>query len=86
MDYRRSANRVMEALQAYRRDHGAFPSSLSALTPSYIPALPDEPQLTYHAYDGSLSYRYIPSWPQLRPVWCASVGDTTDWRCQEHLI
>ena len=86
MGYRRDADRVIEALQNYRRDKGAFPPALAALTPSYLPAIPETPRLDYHAYDGSLAYRYTPSWPQLRPVWCQSVGDTTEWRCKEHLL
>jgi len=86
MGYRRNADRVIDALQAYHHDKGGFPSSLNGLVPAYIPALPDEPVLKYGAYDGSVSYRYTPSWPQLRPVWCASVGNTTEWRCAEHVL
>jgi hypothetical protein len=86
MDYRRNANEVIDALQAWHRDKGAFPASLGALTAGYLRAIPDEPHLDYHPADGSLSYRYTPSWPQLRPVWCQSVGNSTDWKCQEHLI
>jgi hypothetical protein len=86
MDYRRNANFVIEALQTYHNAHGAFPGALSELAPAYIAALPDEPELTYHAADGSVAYRYVPSWPQLRPVWCSSVGNTTNWRCEEHIL
>jgi hypothetical protein len=86
MAYRRDANRVVEAIEAYHQSKGAWPSSLTALTPTYIPALPDEPKLEYHPYDGSVLYHYIPQWPQLRPVYCQSVGATTEWRCKEKLI
>lgn len=86
MDYRRNANTVIEALQNYRKAHNTFPNALSELTPTYIAALPDEPDLTYHSSSGSLEYRYTPSWPQLRPVVCESVGDTTEWKCQEHIL
>jgi hypothetical protein len=86
MDYRRNANKVVEAIQAYRHDHGALPPSLAALTPQYLRALPDAPMLDYHPYDGVVLYHYIPSWPQLRPVWCQSVGATTEWRCQERTV
>ncbi|HUB84899.1 MAG TPA: membrane lipoprotein lipid attachment site-containing protein [Rhizomicrobium sp.] len=86
MNYRRDADRVIDALQAYHHDKGTFPASLSGLTPAYLPALPDGPELRYEPYNGSLSYRYTPSWPQLRPVWCQSVGNTTEWRCQEHIL
>jgi hypothetical protein len=86
MDYRRSANFVIGALQNYQKAHGAFPGALSELMPTYIAALPDEPDLTYRASNGSLEYRYVPSWPQLRPVWCTSVGNTTEWKCQEHIL
>lgn len=85
MEYRRQANRVLEALQTYRRDAGQFPANLAALTPKYIAELPHVPSLTYHAGDGSLDYAYIPSWPQLRPVRCFSEGNTTVWRCAENL-
>ena len=50
------------------------------------PAIPDDPHLDYHPYDGSVLYHYIPQWPQLRPVWCQSVGATTEWRCKEKVI
>jgi hypothetical protein len=86
MNYRRSANRVVEAIQAYKQAKGAWPSSLAALTPAYIAAIPDDPHLDYHPYDGSVLYHYIPQWPQLRPVWCQSVGATTEWRCKEKVI
>lgn len=86
MALRRSANEVLMAVQDYRRDKGRFPPALAELVPTYIPRLPDAPPLHYRAGDGSLSYRYIPTWPQLRPVWCSSVGDSTDWRCEEHLL
>ena len=86
MNYRRDADRVIAALQNYHHDKGTFPPSLNGLVPGYIAALPDAPVLAYRAYDGSLSYRYTPSWPQLRPVWCASVADTTNWTCAEHVL
>jgi hypothetical protein len=86
MAYRRNADTVIEALQTYRKARGAFPTALSELTPSYIAALPDEPTLAYYPLSGALEYHYIPSWPQIRPVWCNSVGDTTEWKCQEHVL
>jgi len=86
MALRRNANEVLMALQTYHRDKGRFPPALAELVPSYIPNLPDTPPLHYRATDGSLFFRYVPTWPQLRPVWCSSVGDSTDWRCEEHLL
>lgn len=83
---RRNANQVLIALQAWHRDKGGFPDHLSVLVPAYMPQLPDAPALQYRPSDGSLSFRYIPTWPQLRPVWCNSVGDTTNWRCEEHIL
>ena len=76
----------MVALQAYHRDTGTFPPYLQGLVPKYLPALPDEPRFQYDRDLGMLSFRYTPSWPQLRPVWCSSAGNTTDWRCAEHLL
>jgi len=86
MEHRRDANRVMVALQDYHRANGQFPPTLAMLTPSYLPALPDIPDVRYSPADGSLRYNYIPSWPQLRPVRCASEGNTTVWHCSEHMI
>ncbi len=86
MNLRRNANAAIMALQSYRRDTGALPASLEALVPKYLPAPPDVPGMKYEPGDGSLSYRYTPSWPQLRPVWCNSVGASTDWHCDEHLL
>lgn len=83
---RRNANEVLMAIQNWHRDKGAFPATLGALVPRYLPQLPDAPRLVYHTGDGSLSFRYIPTWPQLRPVRCSSVGDTTNWVCAEHLL
>lgn len=85
MGYRRDANRILIALQDYRRDKGVFPDTLAMVTPQYLPTLPDVPNIRYSPADGSLRYHYIPSWPQLRPVHCASEGNTTVWRCSEHL-
>jgi hypothetical protein len=86
MDHRREANRVLLALQDYHRDRGEFPPTLAMLTPHYLPAIPVIPDIRYNPYDGSLRYAYIPSWPQLRPVTCASDGNTTIWHCAEHLM
>lgn len=83
---RRNANEVMIALQAWHREKGGYPERLASLVPTYLPTLPDSPVLRYRASDGSLSFRYIPTWPQLRPVWCNSIGNTTIWRCEEHII
>jgi hypothetical protein len=83
---RRDANEVLMALQAWHRDRNGFPHSLAELVPAYLPALPDAPPLHYRSSDGSISFRYIPTWPQLRPVWCNSVGNTTNWVCAEHLL
>ncbi len=86
MNYRRDANRIIWALQNYRRENGAFPVTLGMLTPKYLPSLPEVPDISYEPRTGTLRYAYIPSWPQLRPVRCASEGNTTVWRCAEHLI
>ena len=86
MNYRRNADRVVEAIQAYKHDKGTWPSSLAELTPTYISAIPDDPHLDYHPYDGSVLYHFIPQWPQLRPVYCQSVGATTEWRCKEKVV
>ncbi|HEX3667313.1 MAG TPA: hypothetical protein VHU23_18975 [Rhizomicrobium sp.] len=86
LDMRRDANRVMMALEDWHRTKGAFPRTLDELVPRYLPALPKEPVLHYRATDGSLAFRYVPSWPQLRPVWCSSVGNSTNWVCSEHLL
>lgn len=77
---------MLLALQAWHHDKGGYPGQLTQLVPTYLPGLPETPVLRYRASDGSLSFRYIPTWPQLRPVWCSSIGDTTNWRCQEHMI
>ncbi len=86
MNLRRNANAVIMALQAYHKDKAAFPQELGQLVPAYLPSLPDSPRLQYSAADGSLAFHYIPTWPQLRPVACRSVGNTTNWRCEEHLL
>jgi hypothetical protein len=86
LDLRRDANRVMMALEDWHRAKGNFPRTLDQLVPQYLPAVPTEPVLRYRPADGSLAFRYVPSWPQLRPVWCSSVGNTTNWVCAEHLL
>jgi hypothetical protein len=86
LNLRRDANRVMMAIEQWKRDKRSFPQTLGELVPRYLPSLPDAPKLVYRPRDGSLSFRYVPTWPQLRPVWCSSVGDTTNWVCAEHLL
>jgi hypothetical protein len=86
LNLRRDANRVMMAIEDWHREKGTFPQSLGELVPQYLPAIPREPRLQYHSADGSLAFRYVPTWPQLRPVWCSSVGATTNWVCAEHLL
>ena len=86
MNYRRSANKIIMALQNYRRDKGEFPVTLGMLAPGYMPSLPEVPDVRYEPRDGSLRYAYTPSWPQLRPVRCVSEGNTTVWRCTERIL
>ena len=86
MSYRQDANHIIWALQNYQRDNGEFPVTLGMLTPKYLPSLPEVPDITYEPRNGSLRYAYTPSWPQLRPVRCASEGNTTVWRCAEHIL
>jgi hypothetical protein len=86
LNLRRGANRVMLAIEAWHHDKRTYPQTLGELVPQYLPAIPDEPRLQYQSANGSLRFRYVPTWPQLRPVWCASVGDTTNWVCAEHLL
>jgi hypothetical protein len=82
---RRDANRVVEAIASYHQAKGTFPPTLNSLIPTYLASLPEGPKLEYNALDGSISYHYIPSWPQLHWTWCSSVGDTTEWRCVEKM-
>lgn len=84
LELRRGANRVMMAIEDWHREKGTFPQGLGELVPQYLPAIPKRPRLQYHPADGSLAFRYVPTWPQLRPVWCSSVGATTNWVCAEH--
>ncbi len=44
---------VTLALRAYRLDHGAYPASLAALTPAYLPSVPADP----FAASGPLRYK-----------------------------
>jgi hypothetical protein len=83
MEQRREANAVMEAVQSYDHATGAFPRDLNALVPAYLASLPENPRLQYDARDGSLSYQYRGSWPQLQLVNCLSEGNTTIWKCSE---
>ena len=83
---RHDANLVLEAIQTYHQQKGAFPPDLQTLIPAYLPSLPGGPALQYRPSNGSLAYHYIPSWPQLHWVWCSSVGDTTNWRCSEKTL
>lgn len=84
ISFRQDCNHLIWALQDYRKAHGGFPAQLGALAPTYIKAVPDVPGLRYDPRQGSLSYRYIPTWPQLRSTLCQSIGNTTEWRCEEH--
>lgn len=84
--WRQNANHILFALQRYHGRTGQFPATLRALVPGYLPSLPEVPRLTYDSATGSLAYHYIPSFPQLRWTWCESIGDSTNWRCAEHLL
>lgn len=83
--WRQNANHILFAVQSYHEKTGHYPNSLPELMPAYLGALPKVPNLRYDARDGSLTYHYIPSWPQLRWTWCQSHGDMTEWHCTEHL-
>ena len=84
--WRQHANQILFAVQDYHTRTGTYPRELSALVPGYLRTLPKVPRLSYDARNGSLAYHYIPSFPQLRWTWCQSIGDTTNWRCAEHLL
>lgn len=52
--------RIMLALELYRATHGAYPAKLAALTPEFLPAIPEDP------FAGDFVYRLIS--PEEDPV------------------
>jgi hypothetical protein len=83
MEQRREANVVMTAVQTYDHATGHLPQNLNALVPTYLAALPSRPELQYDPRNGSMSYQYHGSWPQIQIIYCQSEGNTTIWRCNE---
>lgn len=70
-----NANQILQALNRYAAENSKYPSSLNELVPKYIEDLPREPSIFYKENDGSLHFKYSPSWPQYGNVRCgANIG------------
>jgi hypothetical protein len=82
---RERASSVAAAVRRFHHDHQRFPSSLEALIPVYLVALPKEPQLRYNSKSGELAFTYSPSWPQAGEVSCSCSGGSTEFHCVGYL-
>jgi hypothetical protein len=70
-----NADRVLVAANTYRKENGRAPGTLKELAPTYLAALPPEPQLRYDAGRGALEFIYTPSLSS-GLVYCrAALGD-----------
>ncbi|HZP11080.1 MAG TPA: hypothetical protein VFB36_01530, partial [Nevskiaceae bacterium] len=70
--------------EAYKKDHGRYPTSLYELPPKYIANLPDEPTLRLDEYSGTMRFAYSREWPHPGRVVCVAVLGAHDWKCDEY--
>ena len=82
--YFEPANRVLDAIEAYKKDQGRYPTSLYELPPKYIEALPDEPTLRLDEYSGTMRFAYSREWPDPGRVVCVAVLGSHDWKCDDY--
>ena len=82
---RARASSVAAAVGRFHEERGRFPASLQELVPSYLPALPKEPEISYNTKRGSLSFTYTPSWPQAGQVSCSCKVGSTEFHCAGYL-
>ena len=82
--YLEPANKVLDAIEAYKKDQGRYPTSLFELPPKYIDKLPDEPGLRLDDYSGTLRFAYSRDWPHPGRVVCVAVLGSHDWKCEDY--
>ena len=82
--YFEPANKVLDAIEAYKKDQGRYPTSLFELPPKYIDALPDEPTLRLDEYSGTMRFAYSREWPNPGRVVCVAVLGSHEWKCDEY--
>ncbi len=80
--YKNQAQALVESLVQYQAQNGELPSSLSALVPKNIDALPDVVNYSYYSKEKEfLEYNYTPSWPQPGRISCSTLIGTNKWAC-----
>jgi len=80
-----AATPLVVAVKQFRTERGNYPLSLVELVPTYLTELPAIPDLSYEPKDGSVRFRYSPTWPQAGQVSCFSGGQSEGFLCQGYL-
>ena len=76
---------LMAGAKMYRAKFGDWPSSLIALVPDFVSALPARCNILYTPAIGRIDVTYSPTWPQSGEVTCTFDPDKPTWSCGGNL-
>jgi hypothetical protein len=80
-DLQAQATTILEALNAYHKDHGSYPGSLQELAPKYLRNVPFDPGVVLDHNNGTAHFAYPAPFPQGGDVICIAKLGTTEWKC-----
>lgn len=72
---------VLQAARNYMDQNARPPHSLQDLVPKYLPALPDQPAITYDPQMDRFEFRYKQEGFRGAEVTCHALLGETDWIC-----
>lgn len=74
---------VLQALAAYRKDKGTYPTSVYELTPRYLKQVPMRPSLTIDPEGKTVGFVYEMGGLRFRSVACVADVGQVEWTCRE---
>lgn len=83
-EIRRTADQLLVALETFQSRNGRLPSNLAELVPTYVGSIPQEARFALNE-QGTLIYRYTPSWPAMGQVSCGARVGSRDWKCKGYV-
>lgn len=74
---------VLQALVAYHKDKGAYPTSVYELTPRYLQQVPMRPNLAFDPVGKTVGFVYEMGGLRFRSVACVADFGQVEWTCRE---
>lgn len=81
-EYKAAALPVLQALVAYHKDKGRYPTSVYELTPRYLKDVPLRPNLAFDPDGKTVGFVYEIAGLRFRSVACLAEFGQVEWTCR----